>query len=63
MCMRVYIFNFKKQTNEQKKKKNRKIQKKKNQKSKEIKEENTLSPQNQFKNYSLPTFPVIRVFF
>ena len=46
--MRVYIFNFKKQTNEPKKIKILKY-KKNDQKSKEIKEENTLSPQNQFK--------------
>ena len=67
MCVRLFNFNFEKQTNKQKKKK--RIQKK----SKETKEEKKISPENRLKkkicgrpgeDFSRqPAFPKTRVFY
>ena len=68
MCIRIHIFNFKKQTSKEKQNKAR-IQKK----TKEIKEEKRIFPENRFKKinlrllgrrfFSSPAFPETRVFF
>ena len=49
ICIRIYIFNFKKQANKQKKKKKRKEYNKAN----ETKEEKRISPENRFKKINL----------
>ena len=56
MCVRIYIFNFKKQTNKQKKKKRKKHTKK----AKEINKEKRISLQNRLKNEDLSRPPHFR---
>ena len=65
MCIRIYIFNVKKQTNEQQ-------QKQEYKKAKETKKEKRISPENWLKNkfvatrgrfFSSPSFTETRVFF
>ena len=62
MCVRIYIFNFKKQTNKQKKKKKKKHTKK----AKEINKEKRISLQNRLKKMKIFLAPRIsgnKIFF
>ena len=49
MCIKIYVFNFKKQTNKPKKQK----QNKNTKKAKETKEEKRISPENRLKKLNL----------